>query len=374
MVAQDLRVAPDTPQAEVARMNIVGALRSVGYKVSGGRGGGKFYKVLSWTEPKPSTTVDEWDPKRRSILDWVHRGEQVTTKHRDVINRLLAGRGDRRHDWSFGFIWAYELARDTGYLCEVDGGLVLVVQRFQSRPRFRIVYLGNSLQQLEKTAHYLAPASYMNVQIRGLPSDLASQWAGEVWKRQQAVVELGPIVSDPRTVYSKRTCELIRQNWREVDYWDAGSNDVADMHAVLEKWRMLNEAKHRQPALTRDRVCFDNVELYPFAFIGRRQGVPVTTTVWDRLPGDPKCATLMVEKSLNYSTIEGGHSGTSDASMYYAFVRMYQQGIKFVNLGTYEGGGIGLPQHKQRLSRGGVLDVTDYTAIYETPASERPPA
>lgn len=340
LIAEELGVELSDPRVEIQRMNIVGSLRSMGYRVSGGRGGGKIYQILEWREPEPPKTVDDWPPGLQESLRVYRETLRVQSSDRRGIDATLS---IPLHEGSFGYIWSYELARDVGRMVSPRA---IAIERFVTRPRQRLFALDRSdLGALLELARGLVPLSTTRVHISGLLREDALQLKtleprGELSRRVEAVVDL----TQYSQKLSRRRREMIRKAHREIHF--VGGPDSGPQLRVLELWKQLNLSKHRQPALTRDVVAMES-DFYPFVWTGFRGDDPVSVVICDRLPPpNDYIATLIVEKSLNYSTVPGGHSGTSDGALTYAMEQMRLAGITHFNLGAYEGGGVGLPEHK----------------------------
>jgi len=400
LIAKKIDRSVDSPNVETVRMNTVASLRSVGFEVTGGRKGrGQPYRIVGFVKREPKLSVSEWTSWDRNHLDWVINHPTIGVDDNILVNKHFCRFGAPHHEASFGYLWSYELARDTGFFVEWYGHAQgIVIRKFKDQPRFRIFDDGViPVNELLKLAIMIAPGSVRPVSIVNVSAQRLSQFRefdprGVVYPHKQALVDIRWVNTHTDDIFSKNQRSGLRKTWRETKYYQDPSFWFEDsptrMLRVLNEWKRLNYDKHRQPALSRDEVAIKALSIYPFAILGTREdprvgnstvdpcyfdlSFPTSFVICDRLSGRPEIATLLVEKSLNYSMapdgspVYGGKSGTTDAMMSVLFSLLEDKGIEYLNMGTYDGGGDGLPAHKLRYAKSG-NDVTTYTFVTSFP-------
>lgn len=357
---------------DTARMNLVGGLRAIGFQVTGGRGGGKVYQVVGWEQPQASVEggIETWDKMSLRLLKTIISQPSLELGDKSWIDFYLGHKVDEHlHESSFGYLWSYELARDKAFVIPWKGQKVVAIRKFENKPRWRIFDVMNSYEHLRQVAEILSSISYRPVTIINLSEGKARAFKenedpnAEIVLRREAMIDIPDFCSHWEEHFSKKQRKSIRQAWRDTEYRQvAGPRTMSylmiepwdDMLSVFNQWKELNLHKHRQPALTRDVVAISAL-IYPYKTIAYRDGVPVQFTICDVLPADEgNTATLLVEKGLNYShfpdgtVVQGGKSGTTDAAMIKLLMDLQSNGIRWMNMGGYEGGGDGLPDHKHR--------------------------
>lgn len=366
ILSKEISQPPDSAPVDIARMNSIGGLRNVGFIVVGGRG--KPYRVTGFKEPEPSKGIESWDSELRARLSWLEDQHKVVVDDREEINSLLS---NNYHESSFGYIWSYELARDTGFFFEYRGEKVLVIRRFVQRPRFRIFSLSNSAPVLLSLAEEVAVVSTKPVSILNISSTQMNDFKSHrgYWsKRVEPVVRVKTVLDNLSDYFNRRSLTTLRKSFREIDYREGSRS--RDHLEVLDNWKTLNLHKHRQPALTRDVVAM-SADFYPWSIVGYRESVPVSSVICDRLPPPYEhISTLIVEKSLNYSQYPdgspcvGGKYGTADANLIHVMEVMSDGGIELFNLGGIDGGGWGLGPHKRHYAQE-EDDVVSLTLVTE---------
>lgn len=366
VIAADLGVAdPSSSEVEVARMNIAALVRSAGYELQGGRKGRNLpYKILSYNPPKVKPTVDQWDGHPRLTYDWVHQLENLTASSYDWVTEglLESHRSDLHwHEHCFLYPYTYELAKhDRGFLYDPgEEGKAIIVQRFTNYPRFKIINL-SILDPviLLQLAEYVAQASTKRVKIVNVFPDQVKELKrldskGWIEKRTQAVYRCEEIANNPRKFMSLSECSAVRKHFRDLQFDEVqpGGMYVEQQTRLVDIWRGVNEPKQRQLAITRDYEAIKASSPSTIVTMGWRDGDPVCLRIFDRHPLSPEWVSELVEKALNYRTMPGGRSGTTNFSLVASCQLLLEKGIKYINGGGYEGGGEGLPVHKSRFAR-----------------------
>lgn len=355
----------DSAEVDVARMNTIGTLRAWGYKVEGGRGGGKIYKIVGWEPTAEYRGAEDWDGEEAEMLAWI-RGYKKPDW--DIVAaKMLSGTLDPFHTRCAEYIRCYELAKGNQ---AYDFGDLLVLQKFISMPRFRIYDLCSTPEELYWTAEKISKASLGTVEIRGIGLDQAKELKkldpkGSISRRAEAVYDVEHIAEAPGDYLNKRAMQTLRKLNREMSFYNVGAETMKkDGKRVIENWRDTNERKMRQLAITRDYTSLDCRAT--FNFIGYRGEYPVCINILDRLPARGEYVALITEKSLNYSRMPGGHPGISDYNIVHACSIMASHGVKYFNAGGYDGGGYGLADHKKTWSSP-ELDVESITFTTSLP-------
>lgn len=360
---------------DVARMNLIGSLRIAGFTIPRKRG---FYQVIGWKKPVEKLGCETWTGASRDTLDWVE-SLPVLGADADSIAwtnlGLVDGEQTKWHERSLGYVYCYELesAHTTGYrYTSPSGGQAIVLKRFVRRPRLKILQLSLTTHEIVRLARDLAPASLIAVKIVNAGPQLVQDLrqnrdlGAEVSRHREAVYECHRIAYRRDEWASKRLQSTLRKGEREIDYaylMTPTDEDRAQMKQVVDVWREFNEIKHRQLAIRRDYASIDLGEaLRMHLFLGTRDGLPVCIQVFSDVP-DTGVTVLVTEKSLNYRAMPGGRFGTADFNTT-AACRFFADhpgfGVTHVNAGTYEGGGIGLADHKDRYATP-ELDETSMT-------------
>lgn len=374
----------DSAVVETARMNLVGGLRSWGFIVQGGRGGGKIYTIVGWEARVERPTSDTWTGPPRTVLDDIGQLPRITSDDRDRIREFLARRPSQEqyHENSWLYPRAYELARDTGWWFQSPvnpSHAAIIMRRFVSYPRFRIFNLTLSASELLELAEYLSRASCRPVYIVN-PGDHAMadlkllHSRGSWGNRRQALYRTDDIANRIELFLNRRGRETLRSQAREMAYHDSPSRD--DQKAIVTEWRRINEPKHRQLAITRDFVAIDDDFPQTITFVGYRQSTPACLHILEPLANRPDTVAQIVEKSLNYRTQVGGRPGTADWNLYQTSVDLLQRGIQFINAGGFDGGGAGLAPHKRRFARDGddIVSRSFYTDFPIHPLFRKEPS
>lgn len=366
---EDLEV--DSVQVEVARMNLVGSLRSVGVIIPKVRG---FYQIDGYEKPREKVPANEWTGKAREVLDWVYQLPELSTNHVPSIQTsLLSGEETLFHERSLGYIYCYEVgSRGTsGYLYTSgrSSNQAIVLQRFTSQPRMRIFQLSLNVDELLRLARLLAHASLRPIRVINVGPALAGTLKGisrlqaSFTSRREAVYHCRKIASHPERFWNKRGLSTLRKHERETAWREAVPADRDDMKWVVKTWKEHLEQRHRQLAISRDFVSVDLFSALEMpSFIGEREvlhsrkelkvadTVPVCIHIFSQIPG-MNAVSLITEKSLNYRGMLGGRFGTADYNLFKACQWLADRGTDLINAGTYEGGGIGLPSHKSRFAQ-----------------------
>ena len=369
---------------ETARMNLIGGLRNVGYIVEGGRQNRSLpYRIVGFEAPKEKRPISVWGGK---IWDEIQQCPRILNTYawRNRLRTLLWQFSDSKRDFherSLHYLFCYEMANDRAYFYESNsGGMAIILQKHRELPRFRIYNLNMGMQSLMSLAEYIAPISMAKIRI--LPLDEAE--ARELrtldsrvvnTKRVSAIYDWENLRERQREILGNRGMTSLRKAYREID-WKPLTLDLGpSAKEVIDVWKKLNVDKHRQLAITRDyrslEIALANLhcrEQYEHAFVGLREGHPVCLHIADGIGLGNDFTALIVEKSLNYSSfsdgseVPGGKYGTADFNTFALGDYMLSQGIRYMNAGTYEGGGHGLPQHKQRFA-----SIDQFSYVSEMP-------
>lgn len=371
LLAEHLGEDPTGPVVDTARMNLIGGLRSYGYEVRGGRGGGSFYQVINWAEPPTFRTLEDWPDEAKAAVDWFHSLELVDQVDFETAlsqQSLYEENENPYHERSWMYLDCYECARDEGRLYEGQSGDAVVIRRFPNMPRFRIFNLTmRDPKEIQALITRLSPGSLAGVRVLNvLPRmsiELEQLDRGSTMSRREAVYNVAHIANHPEMFFNKRAMTTLRKLEREVEWRLWTPEDVGQMSEIVVQWRALNEKKQRQLAITRDYKAIKSVErLYSESsqeyyrretpvFIGFREGYPVTMHILDRIyattPGE-KWVAQIVEKSLNYREQPGGAYGMADFNLVMTCRALHEMGYSYINAGGFDGGGWGLPKHKER--------------------------
>ena len=369
MIASCLQVDPQSPQnsrIEIARMNLIGGLRAAGYLVTGGRAGGNLYRIVGWEEKVSKPAASTWTGDTRSVLDWVHSLPKPPVED---IFRHLARRDSQEilHENAPLYAYCYEGARDLFWLYEDGPDAVLIFQKNRELPALRIFDLFASSQFCLQLAEKLAKASIRKVPIVNVPSTSLDEYRRSgtaIASREAGIYDLKDIVNNPEKYWSEKSYNTLRKMARECTFVTDMSID--DQILVVDRWKMSEETKHRQLAITRDYKGIATPWRNKIVVGAFREGFPVAHVLYDRVAANPGVATLLNEKGLNKrvfpdgSPIPGGHSGISDFVELASCQHLVSIGVDAVNSGGYEGGGIGLSPRKKRFS---CRSVKSYTVM-----------
>jgi hypothetical protein len=338
----------------ITRMNIAGGLRSWGYLVSGGRQGrNQPYKVTGWVTKAEKTIASQWQGQARDRLKWIESLTPFVETDEERVRNALANRpsSDMLHECAFMYMYCYELARDRAWW--VDDHM-LVMARFYSYPRFRVFNLDATVPELLSVAKYIAPASVkpvyiVNPSLKQLKDIKRGDPGGSFGKRLQAVYRIEDIAQHPDVFFNSRSLEQLRSNSRQMQYTDVSVSK--DQLKIISEWKRINEGKMRQLAITRDIVAVNAKTSKKITLTGYREGKPACLHILDPLSNRPDTIAQIVEKSLNYKTQEGGRPGTADYNLVMTCRYLLERGYKYLACGGFDGGGVGLPQHKRKFAK-----------------------
>lgn len=251
----------------------------------------------------------------------------------------------------------YELARDRGVLVVDPEPLGVVIQRFVHAPRYRLWALHGSATQLYQLALRLRATSGRPVLIRNIDKETGQALQelcpeGSLRVSEEVIVDLARVLHEPRAVFSSRGLTYLRWARREIVYAQVSPGDPR-VDQVIDIWKMFLGPRHFRLSITRDYVA--NRWPYGWHFLGTRDGSPVCTQIVFPHPRQDNLAVQGVEKSLNYREMPGGHPGMSDANLFFLAEHLVPRGIRYLNLGTYDGGNPGLGKRKKRFAHDVVL-------------------
>lgn len=356
---------PKDPSLDVMQMNIIGSLRANGYIVSGGRRGGKLYKIQGWKEKEEKIPVEDWEGESRQAYDWVQNLPPLTERSWDTVRAWLGTRDPKRlHENSWVYIWAYEGARNEKWFWSSKGSALIIFQKFVNRPRFRIFNLNAEPVVALAIASLLSKASCARVPIINIEDRFESEFRqlhpdGEVLKRTEAIYDTQHISKHPEEYWSKKSWKTVRSRINDTSF--VVDQPPEDREYVIQTWKDLNEIRHRQLAITRDFIAAALTD-YPLStsYGAVRDGHPVGHVLVDPVVGFGDTVMLSNEKGLNYRTfpdgreVPGGRSGTSDFMQYHVCDHLADSGIGYIQSGDVDGGGIGLRPKKMKFA----CDVT----------------
>lgn len=355
---------PSSTEVDILSLNFVGSLRSVGYIVSGGRYKklGEKYRILGFEAPKIKPTVDQWDDTSRLLLEKIHSLLPPDSPGiDDQIRRLLWSRTSLPlHEMSQLYYLTYELGgKSRGFFWSEGGVEALIFQRDVSRPSFRLAPLGNPRPEaLWDLCRQLGMISVSSVKvINALDEEVQafkSEYPSLYWERgRQAVYCCQELLDLPSRFLNERARTNLRKNLRSMEFRVFFGDTYepttqTDCFTIIDLWRQKNEPKQRQLAITRDYLAVTTPSASKITILGYREGLPSCLHILDRLTNRPEYVAQIVEKSLNYSDIPGGGSGTADANLFKTAEILSSNHIRFINAGMYNGGTEGLAKHKLR--------------------------
>lgn len=343
-------------EREIARMNLVGTLRSLGFTITGGRGGGRIYRIWRWEEPKPKTTVAEWSDEDREslaqvqsdpveLLDFAYAGLKI----RDSIDAGIADA--ESHESGPLELFSYELGASSTQGFWTEGRRGIVIQRFVNRPVFRIRPFTMSDDEIVDLAQRLSKLSVRPIQIIDVNKATARRLLEafpirpSVTKNRQSILSTQKAVDFSSSVFNKRAQSMIRKNDRETTFVRLLSGGEAACQ-VIDEWRVAAESKQRQLSITRDYVAAE-IDAPKFLFLGLRNDIPVSLHILEQLT--PTMCSQIVEKSLNYRGVLGGQPGTTDWNLFATSRALLEMGILEINMGHIFGGTFGLAEHKLKI-------------------------
>lgn len=267
--------------------------------------------------------------------------------------RYFGTSGDTRFDNCFAHLYCYDLARDEGRWFPSERAVV--IRRFQNHPRYRVYNIRSKAEALLDLARRAAEYSYKPVAIKNLPPKLGRELLelhpeGKLQISVEAVLQPDWVLQNIDTIFVGRDRSTLRKSMREMEFDIRSSID--DQIQVVDHWKKLNASKHFRLSITRDYVSIKSA-VPDIRILGKRNNYPTALHLIAKHPaGYGEWAIEMVEKSLNYSTfpdgtpVPGGKYGTSDANFVVTCEVLQQLGIKYFNLGTFDGGNPGLGKHK----------------------------
>lgn len=345
----------DSPEErEIRRMNFVGGLRSFGFVIEGGRRGGQLYKLIGFEEKGPEETIADWHPEDLAALDFVRSVPVQDQDWQYLEGKLELGikKGvipPDAHEASFLQLFSYDLgaSHTRGFWHSWKG---IVVQRFSTRPRFRIRPFTMSLQAVVNLARGLGKLSYAPVRVDGITETFARQLraaaGGGVSKYREAIYDVKKIANVDPGLFNSRSRSSLRKFDRECVFVEVAGGTEAVEHVIAE-WRRIVEPKQRQLSITRDYTAA-RISVPKMILLGLRDDMPVCSHILGFIPGVPM-ATQIVEKSLNYSSQIGGKAGTADWNLVKTCQFLRERGFSEFNVGHISGGTDGLARHKLRL-------------------------
>jgi len=361
------------PRLEITRMNLIGGLRSWGFEISGGRKGRSLpYQILDWHEKETKPTVDTWTGESKEVVDWVHSLLPLRD-YFEIVKLYQSFRGDYEeefHENCFLYPYAYEAAQDQAWIYFEGSEAALIFQRFKNLPRFRIFDLCASPETLLSLAFTIShgstrPVPIINCQTKNHGAFKSLHPAGSWGQRHQAIYDVVDIAEHPDKYLNKRALETLRSRERDTAFYENPSQE--EQLYVIDTWKRLNEGRHRQLAIERDRVAVRADYPDKIVFGGSREGHPVLHHLFDPLSNKPDTVALINEKSLNYGKfpdgepVPGGKYGLSDLNQILACRALAQKGFRYIQSGGLDGGGFGLEDKKMKYACRTVASQTFYT-------------
>jgi len=342
---------------EIERMNFVGCLRSMGYLVrQHGRGPTSTYQITGW-EPRDDTreSIRYWPDDRLRVLDELQSLPRVLSTDWETFYQDQSSRdfsGPLPHSISWLVVWSYLISRREAFWVRTSTLSAILVRRFREKPRWQVVYVSGSLQDLRDLVVRVSSVSLRAVTIFGLQDREAQEFCqlspGVVMTEREAVYDLDRVLSNLFEVFNSRGLRQLRARERECFLRDP---DVELSRRVVDIWREFNEPKQRQLAVVRDYLALESPAPKEW-FLGVRDNFPVSVILAERWPRDPTYAFEIVSKGLNYTSMPGGKPGVSDWSTVKEFECLRDRGVRYLNAGSIDGGTDGLRTHKSRFTFG----------------------
>lgn len=377
-LADWLSVSVTDPRISIARMNLVGGLRSWGYVVSGGRHGGDLYRIESWSKKTESTPVSEWVGPARDAVEWVHGLVPLTEEMWPLVRSWLSLRSPDEvlHENCWLYPWAYERARGDAWYFSEGSNAALIIQRFVNQPKFKIFSLFGSADWLADLAKQISIGSTRHVQIVHVTGDQTIELKkidrnGSTAQREEAIYDLVDIGEHPDKYLNKRAMTTFRAREKDTTFYECSS--VEEQQYVIKTWQTLNEHRHRQLAISRDFIAATIDYPLKITFGGQREGAPVIHHLFDPLANAPVVVSLINEKALNYkqfsdgTTVPGGTYGLSDFNQIEACRLLAAKGFRFIQSGGIDGGGVGLPDKKKKYATAFARSFTFHTSFRISP-------
>lgn len=356
-VAVAMGVKEDHPSVQVARMNLIGGLRSTGYQVTGGRGGGKLYQIVGFSEEKTEkASIEDAAAEVRAPFEWLCQHE-LLAETPATIARLDSEYAQRPHESlmhssNWMHLWAYRGAgRNKLWLVELDDSLNIVVQKFVNRPKLSIIWVGGPLEGSVRLAERLAPSSLGAMSITGMELNRVDELKalhpkGSVDNRSTAIYNLKDFVENPDKYLNKRSRSTLKARLKDTEL--VVNPGTGAQRAVIDVWRKGNQDRHRQLAINRDFMAVDSIAEGKITTGGRREDHWVAHHLVYRVPNRSDAVMLANEKSLNYADMPGGKYGMSDWNQMTMAKLLVDQGINYMQSGGLDGGGVGLPDKKKK--------------------------
>jgi len=369
LLASDLKTDLQDPRVSIARMNLIGGLRASGYQVSGGRSDRSSpYQVLHWAPPKSILSVSEWPEDLQEVVSFIRSLPRVNDDRRALIHSRMSLRDPSyiAHENSVGYLYCYELARDQGFLYQFpDQTFGVIIQRFENLPRYRLFCLEDTNPvYLLRLSSLLSRVSLVSVSILNISLETSEELKkldhqGSISRRREAIYSTFYLSKSPEKYLNKRAMSQLRKNDRStflVEDSDWSLRPAFDY--VIQTWKNHLEDRHRQLAITRDFVA--NQGPYSLRYLGVRNPPddalektlpsPVSAYILDPLANRPDIAADLMNKSLNYSAMPFGQPGTADWLLVRVSEQLFNRGIHWLQAGGFDGGGAGLPAHKERFA------------------------
>lgn len=345
---------------DLRRMNLIGGLRALGFDVTGGRRGGKEYKIVAWAEPKgPEKTIDDFDDDQREALSKVESMQLLTTDQKSVdaaLPALMEGRVDIHplaHERSLLSILCYDISGNEAYVHQGRTGVAIIVRKFRATPVFRVIPISMGYTESLDLIDALMKISFKPPKLLYIPDawtgHLRDDWPGSTFERAtEAIYDIERFATNPKSLWHKDDDRKRRKQDELTQFVQLEWGGGALATTVIEEWRKVNEPKQRQLAIRRDyhSVLIDLPTKK--TFVGLREGMPVCLSVVDRIGTD--IYAEITEKSLNYASQPGGRSGTTDYTLWKTCVMLYEAGAKWLSYGHVYGGESGLTAKKIKMA------------------------
>jgi hypothetical protein len=338
-------------EKELARMNLIGSLRGLGFVVSGGRRGGDRYQVTDYAPMEPSPTIDTWDLPSQRLVKSIHR-DPIDHNHYEAVKAYLKVFSEETlQEFCPLCFFAYDLGSSStrGYWWDDS---MAVIQRFDSRPIFKIKPFVFDAKRVILLSEVLCLVSCRPVQVVGLTKSMALSLKrispkGTINVYNQAIYDVTRLASMSRDLYSKTDLERLRRSERDTPFFEAGPDSEATTY-LIDTWKETVGHRQRQLSIGRDYVAA-KIDLPKMMWVGVRNDLPVTLQIAAEFPFSKTTACHLVEKSLNYSWQLGGRSGTADWGVVRTCQLLLERGYTELNFGHIAGGTKGLENHKHRL-------------------------
>lgn len=345
---------------EIKRMNLIGGLRAEGFKVTGGRKGGKVYQIVDWAEPTgPERTIDNFNDRQRAMLEHIEARPRLSIDQKSIdaaLPLLDAQRVDIHplaHERSLLSILCYDISGNDAYVYTGLSGVSIIVRKFKRTPAFRVIPISMGYTECIDLIEWLNLISFKPTKLMYIPdtwaTHLKDDWPGCVIERAtEAIYDVERFATDPKSLWHGDDDRKRRKQDELTQFVQLEWGGETLAGTIIDEWRKVNEEKQRQLAIRRDYHSVIIQLPTKKTFIGLRENLPVCLSVVDKI--GPDVYAEITEKSLNYASQPGGRSGTTDYTLWKTCVMLHEEGIRWLSYGHIHGGEAGLTQKKTRMA------------------------